>query len=73
VGDSGHRCWVKQQGMTLRIFSERISLEAWDEIVALVQQANLGLNMTLPGNECPYNPMYCKGLPYAMPRPDRQF
>jgi hypothetical protein len=73
VGDSVHRCWTKQRGLSGVVMGERVSGEAQIEILGLVQQANLGLNLTLPGNECPYQEKWCGGLPYAKARPDRGF
>jgi hypothetical protein len=73
VGGNVHRCWNKQQGLTGLLFNARATHAVWEEILGLVQQANLGLNLTVPGNECPYKEMYCKGLPYAKASPDRGF
>ncbi len=68
-----HRCWNKQAGLTGIVFNARATEDVWEEILGLVQEANLGLNLTLPGNECPYKDKHCVGLPYAKPRSDRPF
>jgi hypothetical protein len=70
VGPNAHRCWGKQNMLTGGMFGERVRPPAMEEILRqLVQQANLGLNLTKPDNECPYLPEYCDKLPYKLPAP----
>jgi hypothetical protein len=74
IGDSVHRCWGKQRGLSGNILGERCGAEEVQlEILGLVQQANLALNMTNKNNECPYKEKHCAGLPYAKPTPGRAF
>jgi hypothetical protein len=71
VGGNEFSCWGRQQGVAGVVSQARIMQPAHAEILGLVQQANLGLNLTVPGNECPYKEKWCKGLPYAMPKPEK--
>jgi hypothetical protein len=69
VGGNEFSCWGRQQGVAGVVSQARIMQPAHAEILGLVQQANLGLNLTKPDNECPYLPEYCDKLPYKLPAP----
>jgi hypothetical protein len=72
LGKNGPRCWAKQQGLGHAVYQWRFgtggSRQLHDELLPLVQAANLGLHLNLPGNQCPYgNAQHCQGLPYSAP------
>ena len=66
---------MKQQGLGHAVYNWRFGAggkgQLHDELLALVQAANLGLQLNLPGNECPYKAQHCQGLPYSEPKQGR--
>jgi hypothetical protein len=75
LGKNGPRCWAKQQGLGHAVYQWRFgtggSMQLHDELLPLVQAANLDLHLNLPGNECPYKAQHCQGLPYSAPKQGR--